>query len=92
MENTAMQILDQKIIEVENLIESNKKEVGGLFLKIQTESSLSDLTPENLFERFKEIEKMSPLIKKHESYTTKLETLQKAKAEIEQAETGLIAK
>ena len=38
------------------------------------------------------MDKLTPLIAKHESYSTQLETLKKAKAEVERLETGLIAK
>ena len=34
---------------------------------------------------FKEMDKMPPLITKHETLSTKLETLQKTKSEIEKA-------
>lgn len=92
MENTATQILNQQISDIENSIEVNKREVGDLFLKIHSRKIVTDLSPDNLLDAFKEMDKMPPLISKHESFLTKLETLQRAKAEIEQAETGLIAK
>lgn len=92
MENTAAQVLEQQIADIETAIEKNKTEVGDLFLKVQSRKLLSDLTLDNMSETFKELDKMPPLIAKHESYLTQLETLQKTKAEIERLETGLIAK
>lgn len=92
MENAVTQVLEQQIANVEVAIEQNKTEVGGLFLKIHSRKLLSDLTPNNMAETFKEMDKLTPLIAKHESYSTQLETLKKTKAEVERLETGLIAK
>ncbi len=92
MENAVTQVLEQQIADIEIAIEQNKTEVGGLFLKIHSRKLSSDLTPDDMAEIFKEMDKLTPLIAKHESYSTQLETLQKTKAEVERLETSLIAK
>ncbi len=92
MENKITHVLDQQIKEVEVEIEENKTNVGDLFLKIHSRKIITDLTPDNVMNAFKEMDKMPPLITKHETLSTKLETLQKAKLEIEKAETGLLTK
>lgn len=85
MENKITQVLDQQINEVEIEIRENKTEVGDLFLKIHSRKIITDLTPDNVMSAFKEMDKMPPLITKHETLSTKLETLQKTKSEIEKA-------
>lgn len=92
MENRITQILDLQIKEVESEIEENKTNVGDLFLKIHSRKIITDLTPDNAMRAIKEMEKIPPLITKHETLSTKLETLQKAKSEIKKVETGLLVK
>lgn len=92
MENKITQVLDLQIKEVESEIEENKTNVGDLFLKIHSHKIITDLTPDNVMSAIKKMDKIPPLITKHETLCTKLETLQKAKAEIEKAETELLVK
>lgn len=92
MENKITQVLDQQINEVEIAIRENKTKVGDLFLNIHSRKIMTELTPENVMSAFKEMDKMPPLIAKHETLSTKLETLQKTKQEIEKAESELLVK
>jgi len=91
MENTGLQVLEQQIAEIETAIAKNKIDIGDLFLKIHS-YKITDFDPDKLMDSFKDMEKMPPLISKHESYLTQLGTLQKTKAEIERVETGLLVK
>ena len=92
MGNNAVQVLEEQIAELQKAIEKNQCEVGGLFLKIYSRRVLSDSNVDNMMETFKQMDKMPPLIAKHEKYLTELETLQKSKAKIEEAETGILVK
>lgn len=82
MENTIsiIEVLDKQIADTISDIQENTIKVGDLFLKVHNHN----FTSNNIRNVIMELDKMSPLINRHEHLSAKLETLQSTKYEIEQ--------
>ena len=81
---TVIDVLDKQIADIISDIQENTIKVGDLFLKVYSRKNITDLTPDDMINILREMNKMSPLIARHENLSAKLETLQNTKYEIEQ--------